>query len=232
MEQIATYPNHLAIIMDGNRRWARQRGLSDFEGHQAGLNNLRSLLEYLSEVPVKYITVFLFSTENWSRSEEEVSGLFQLFEESLIKELPEFQKRGIRVLHLGQSERLPSSLQQALTRVVSLTRDNSNKILNLAVNYGGRAEILNAIRRIAAEGVPAGKIDEKLIRSYFYNPELPDVDLLVRTSGEFRTSNFLMWQLAYSELYFTNVLWPDFNTNELKKALQAYSQRLRRFGGD
>ncbi len=232
MEKDIRLPNHIAIIMDGNRRWAKQHGLSKLEGHRTALKNLHSILEYLDERQIKYVTIFLFSTENWNRSEDEIWGLFQLFEETLNKEIDYLHKRGVNIRHLGQLDQLPSSLQLAIKRAEELTKNNTNKTLSLAVNYGGRAEILNAVRRLIAEGIPPQNIDEKLFSSYLYTAGLPDVDLLIRTSGELRTSNFLIWQSAYSEFYFTDVLWPNFDKKELEKALVAYSQRQRRFGGD
>jgi len=231
MEKEIHLPNHIAIIMDGNRRWASQHGLSKLEGHREALMNLHSLLEYLHERQIKHVTVFLFSTENWSRSEDEIKGLFQLFEEALDIELSYLHNSGVRIRHLGQLEGLPKSLQTAINMAVELTKNNTNRTLSLAINYGGRSEILDATRRIIAEGIPPENIDEKLFSSYLYTNGIPDVDLLIRTSGELRTSNFLTWQTAYSELYFTDTLWPEFDTKELEKALLSYSQRQRRFGG-
>ena len=224
-------PNHVAIIMDGNGRWAKQRGLSRLEGHRAGLENVRSVVRSLDEYQIKYVTLYGFSTENWSRPEDEVNGLLQLLEERIYQEARELHKNNVRILHLGRLEELSQSLQLAINRAVQLTKNNGGMTLGFAFNYGGRIEILDAVRRIIAEGVPPQDIDEKLFNSYLYTAGLPDVDLLIRTSGELRLSNFLVWQTAYSEYYFTRVLWPDFNKKEIRKALLAYSQRKRRFGG-
>lgn len=230
MKKIAHIPNHVAIIMDGNGRWAKQRGLHRFEGHQTGAQNIRPLIKYLSQHHIKYVTLYGFSTENWNRPEDEVSCLFNLFEESINEYTAELQENGIKLCHLGHLEGLPQGLQTAISKAVELTKDNTRLTLSFALNYGGRLEILDAVRAIIAEGIPAENIDEKLFNNYLYTNGLPDVDLLIRTGGEFRISNFLIWQAVYSEYYFTEVLWPEFNENELEKALLAYSQRRRRFG--
>jgi undecaprenyl diphosphate synthase len=218
-------------VPDGNGRWAEQRGLPRLEGHKVGAANLSTLLEYLNNYRIKYVTVYTFSTENWSRPEDEVKGLFRLSEERIDKDLSGFHKSGIRFRHLGRLQELPQSLQLSINRAVELTKNNTGMTISLAFNYGGRAEILDAVRRIIAKGIPPEKIDEKLFSSYLYTADLPEVDLLIRTGDELRLSNFLIWQTAYSEYYFTNVLWPDFNKKEVDKALLAYSQRQRRFGG-
>ena len=189
------------------------------------------MLEYLSEYQIKYVTVYTFSTENWNRPEDEVKGLFNLSAEAIAKDSPHFHKRGVRFRHLGRLHELPKGLQRAINRAVELTRNNTGMTLSLAFNYGGRAEILDAVRGIIAEGIPPEKLDEKLFSSYLYTADLPDVDLLIRTADELRLSNFLLWQAAYAEYYFTKVLWPDFNHEEVDRALLAYSQRQRRFGG-
>jgi len=224
-------PNHVAIIMDGNGRWAEQRGLSRLEGHRAGAKNIRPTIKCLDQHHIKYVTLYGFSTENWNRPEDEVTGLLHLLEASIDKQTRELQKRGIKLRHLGRLEEFPQYLQLAINRAVELTKNNTRMTLNLALNYGGRLEILDAVRRLITEGIPSQNIDEELFNSYLYTAGLPDVDLLIRTGGEFRISNFLMWQAAYSELYFTPVLWPDFDKKELEKALLTYSQRRRRFGG-
>ena len=189
------------------------------------------MLEYLNDCQIKYVTVYTFSTENWNRPEDEVKGLFRLSEEKINKDFPGFHKRGVRFRHLGRLQGLPQSLQLAINRAVELTKNNTGMTLSLAFNYGGRTEILDAVHRIIAEGIPPEKLNEKLFSSYLYTADLPDVDLLIRTADELRLSNFLIWQTAYSEYYFTKVLWPDFNKKEVDKALLAYSQRQRRFGG-
>ncbi len=231
MKKDVNLPNHIAIIIDGNRKWAKQHGLPSFEGHRAAVKNLRSVLKYLSEQQIKYVTLYLFSTENWKRSAVEVKGLFQLLEEMLDKEITELNKRGIRLRHLGRLNELPHHLQVAITRAVELTRNNTDTTLSLAVNYGGRTEILDTVRRLITDGISPQNVDEELFSSYLYTAGLPDVDLLIRTGGELRTSNFLTWQTVYTEFYFHNVLWPDFDKEEVDKALLSYSQRQRRFGG-
>jgi len=223
-------PQHVAIIMDGNRRWAEVRGLPRLEGHRHGLENMRSVISYLGERQVKYVTIFAFSTENWSRPEDEVEGLFRLLEERIEKETQEFHRKGVKLRHLGSLDKLSPSLRRAIKKAVELTRDNTGLTLSFAFNYGGRSEILNAVRQLITEKIPPQDIDESLFDNYLYTTGLPDVDLLIRTGGELRISNFLIWQTAYSEYYFTDVLWPDFDRKEVDKALLAYSQRQRRFG--
>jgi len=231
MRKIAHLPNHVAIVPDGNGRWAEQRGLPRLVGHLAGAKNMRRVVEYLDQYSVKHMTLYGFSTENWSRPEDEVKGLFHLLEKFIDHDVPEFHKRGIRLHHLGRLGELPPSLQQAMNRAVELTKNNTGMTLNLAFNYGGRAEILDAVHHLIADSISPQDIDEKLFNSYLYTAGLPDVDLLIRTGDELRLSNFLIWQTAYSEYYFTKVLWPDFSKKEIKKALLSYSQRQRRFGG-
>jgi undecaprenyl diphosphate synthase len=230
-EKIVRLPNHIAIIMDGNGRWAQQRGLPRLEGHKAGVECLHSVIECLSEYQIKYVTLYGLSTENWKRPEDEIIGLLQLLEEVIDEETVELHKRGVRLRHLGRLDGLSPPLEQAVTRAVELTKNNTGMTLSFAFNYGGRTEILDAVRRLIAEGIPPQKIDEKLFNSYLYTAALPDVDLVVRSGGELRISNFLVWQTAYSEYYFTEVLWPDFDRKEVEEALLSYSQRQRRFGG-
>ncbi|MFC1990935.1 polyprenyl diphosphate synthase [Chloroflexota bacterium] len=231
MSEIIHLPEHVAFIMDGNGRWAERRGLSRLEGHQAGVENARSVVKYLDQRHIKYATLYTFSTENWNRPEDEVSGLLRLLEEIIEDEARELHNNNIRLLHLGRLEGLPSGLQQAIGRAVKLTENDTGMTVGFAFNYGGRLEILDAVHRLMTEGISPQRIDEKLFGSYLYTAGLPDVDLVIRTGGEIRTSNFLIWQAAYSEYYFTPVLWPDFGEKELDKALLAYSQRQRRFGG-
>ena len=232
MKKITRLPNHIAFIMDGNGRWAEQRGLPRLEGHRAGIENTRSVIKYLGEEHhIKYITLYSFSTENWNRPKDEVNGLLRILEKSIEKETLELHKRGVRMRHLGHLERLPPSLKLAINRAIEMSKDNTEMTLNFAFDYGGRMEIIDAVRNIMATGIPPQDIDEKLFDNYLYTAGLPEVDLVVRTGGDLRISNFLLWQSAYSEYYFTNVLWPDFNTKEAEKALISYSQRQRRFGG-
>ena len=231
MKEISRLPNHIAFIMDGNGRWAEKRNLPRLKGHGAGLDATRSVIKHLGEYHIKYVTLYSFSTENWNRPRNEVSGLLKLLEISLKKEVKELHKRGVVIRHLGHLDRLPQLLRQAIKDAIELTRNNTEMTLNLAFDYGGRLEILDAVRNILVDGISPQDIDEKLFSSYLYTADLPEVDLVVRTGGDLRISNFLLWQSAYSEYYFTNVLWPDFDTEELDKALIAYSKRQRRFGG-
>lgn len=228
----APLPNHIAIIMDGNGRWAELHGKSRFEGHVAGVESARSTIRYFNnKYHIKYLTFYGFSTENWTRPEVEVGGIFGIFEQILGKEAAELHEEGIKLHHLGRLEELPQGLQQTINRALELTKNNTGMTLGFCFNYGGRAEILDAVRRIIAEGIPPKDIEEKLFGNYLYTAGLPDVDLLIRTGGELRISNFLIWQAAYSEYYFTDVLWPDFDKKEIEKALLSYQQRQRRFGG-
>ena len=229
-KQITRLPVHVAIVPDGNGRWAEQHGLSRLAGHQAGVKKMRSLVEYLNDWEIKYVTLYGFSTENWGRPEDEISGLFHILEERIGKDVPKLHKKNVRVRHLGRIEELPVWLQKSIRSAEELTKNNTGMTLSLAFNYGGHLEIVDAVRRIVAEGIPPEKIDEKLVSSYLYTAGLPDVDLLIRTGDELRLSNFLIWQTAYSEYYFTQALWPDFTEKDIDQALLAYSQRERRFG--
>jgi undecaprenyl diphosphate synthase len=223
-------PTHIAIIMDGNGRWAQKRGLPRFEGHQAGVENARSVIEYFGQLGLKYLTLYGFSTENWKRPKEEIDSLLNLLQEAIDQDTRKLHENGIRIRHLGRRDRLSAGFQRAITKAVELTKDNKGMTVSFAFDYGGRAEILDAVRRIVDKGIAPQKIDEQLFDSYLYTAGLPEVDLVIRTAGELRISNFLMWQAAYSEYYFTKVLWPDFNRKEIDKALLAYSRRQRRFG--
>ena len=224
-------PNHIAFVPDGNGRWAEQRGLPRLNGHQAGAENTHRMIRYLNQYPIKYVTLYGFSTENWSRPEEEVSGLFQLLEEFINQHASEIHEKGIKLRHLGRLAELPQSLQQAIKRAVELTKNNTRMTLSVAFNYGGRTEILDAVRRLLAESIAPEALDEALFNRYLYTAGLPDVDLLIRTGDELRLSNFLLWQTVYSEYHFTKVLWPDFGKKDIDKALLSYSRRQRRFGG-
>ncbi|MCH8864180.1 MAG: di-trans,poly-cis-decaprenylcistransferase [Chloroflexi bacterium] len=228
--ELKRLPVHVAIVPDGNGRWAEKRGLPRLKGHQSGVKNMRTIIEYLNDYGVKYVTLYGFSTENWARPMEEISGLFRILKERIDKDVPKLHRKGIRVKHLGRLGELPQWLQDSVNRAVELTRNNSGMVLGLAFNYGGHIEIVDAIRRIVAEGIPPEKIDEKLVSDHLYTAGLPDVDLLIRTADEVRLSNFLIWQTAYSEYHFTKVLWPDFAKSDIDQALLAYSQRERRFG--
>jgi len=224
-------PTHIAIVPDGNGRWAERRGLPRLSGHRAGAENTHRMVKYLNEYPIKYVTLYAFSTENWNRPEAEVRGLFQLLEEFIDKCVAELNERDIRLRHLGRLNELPQGLQRAINRGIELTQNNAGMILSLAFNYGGRAEIIEAVRRLINEDIAPQNISEKLFNGYLYTAGLPDVDLLIRTGDELRLSNFLIWQTAYSEYYLTKVLWPDFGKKDIDKALLSYSRRQRRFGG-
>ena len=219
------------MVPDGNGRWAERRGLPRLDGHRAGAENMRRMVEYLNEYPIKYVTLYGFSTENWARPEEEVASLFDLLGEFIDKCIPELHEKGIRLRHIGRLSELPQILQLAINSAVEPTKNNTRMTLSLAFNYGGRAEILDAVRRLLAEGIAPQNINEELFDSYLYTNGLPNVDLLVRTGDETRLSNFLIWQTAYSEYHFTKVLWPDFGKKDIDRALLSYSQRQRRFGG-
>jgi len=230
-ETTASLPRHIAIIMDGNGRWATQRGLTRLEGHRAGFNTIHDIVRYLGELKIEFATFYAFSTENWNRPEEEVKGIFRLLGESIKKEAADLHKNNVRTRWLGRKEGLSPKLVKDIEDAIKLTKDNTGMTLCLALNYGGRQEIVDAAQRIAADKIAPDKIDEKLLESYLYTAGMPDVDLLIRTADELRISNFLLWQSAYAEFYFTPVLWPDFNREELDKALLAYGGRKRRFGG-
>lgn len=216
--------------MDGNGRWARARGLPRSAGHRAGTENLRPVLRAAVEFGIQVLSIYAFSTENWGRPTSEVRALLSLMERVIDRELIELHREGVQVRHIGRMERVPHGLQQKILHAVELTRDNQRLILNVAFNYGGRDELVEAIRHIVADDVLAEQVDESLVGRYLYTAGLPDPDLIIRTSGETRISNFLIWQGAYAEFYVTPSLWPDFDKDELYKALDWYNQRERRFG--
>jgi undecaprenyl diphosphate synthase len=224
-------PRHIAFIMDGNGRWAEKRGLPRHRGHQAGVKNIRPIIRYLAEHGIEYTTLYAFSTENWNRPDDEVYGLFKLLEEVIEEESRELHKNNVRIRHIGSLEGITPRLKKSINEAISLTSKNTGLTVGVAFNYGGRAEIIEAVRRLITDGVSPRNIDEKLFGEYLYTAGFPEVDMVIRTGGEFRTSNFLIWQAAYSEYYFTSVLWPDFNEENMKKALSTYSRRQRRFGG-
>jgi len=217
--------------MDGNGRWAKKRGLPRLAGHRAGTENVRRAIKCLSDHDVKYVTVFAFSTENWSRPRREVQGLMRIMEEVIDRETINLHEDGVKLLHLGHLDGLSERLKQKVQHAVELTKHNTRGTLCIAFNYGGRAELVDAVKRILHEGIPPDAIDEALISRYLYTIELPDPDLIIRTGGEMRLSNFMIWQSAYSEYYATPTLWPDFGPEEIERALIAYSERERRFGG-
>ena len=224
-------PYHVGIIMDGNGRWARRRALPRLAGHRAGVENLRRILRASVEFGIKMLTIYAFSTENWKRPRDEVSGLMEIFSRVIDQELNELHREGVQIRHIGHTEGMSDNLKAKLAHALETTRHNQRLILNVAFNYGGRAEIVNAVRNIVRAGIPADSITEEVISNYLYTAGCPDPDLIIRTSGELRTSNFLIWQAAYAEYYVTPTLWPDFGKDELYQALQAYSQRERLFGG-
>jgi len=223
-------PYHLGIIMDGNGRWARQRGLPRLAGHRAGTENIRRVLTACVEYGIQVLTIYAFSTENWKRPEQEVKGLMSIFARVIDRELEELHREGVQLRHVGRLEGISDSLAAKVHHAIELTKNNDRIILNVAFNYGGRAEIVDAVRRIIHDGIPAEEVTEELIGCYLYTTDCPDPDLIIRTSGEFRTSNFLLWQAAYAEYYVTPTYWPDFDKEELYKALLTYGQRNRRFG--
>jgi undecaprenyl diphosphate synthase len=224
-------PRHVAMIMDGNGRWALSRGLPRMAGHKAGTENLRRVIRATVEFGIKYLTIYAFSTENWGRPPEEVRGLLSILEDVIDRELNELHKEGVQLRHLGRLEQLAPMLQEKVMDAVELTRNNDRLILNIAWNYGGRDEIVQAIRRMMKDGVEADKVTDELVSQYLYTAGVPDPDLIIRTSGELRISNFLIWQAAYSEWYVTPTYWPDFDKEEYRRALATYSQRDRRYGG-
>lgn len=223
-------PRHVAIIMDGNGRWAKARGLPRTEGHRQGTENLRRILRAAVEFGIPILTIYAFSTENWKRPRAEIQVLMSILEMVIDRELDELHSQGVQLRHIGELDGIPLALQKKIHAAKEMTKNNTRLILNVAFNYGGRDEIVRAVRHIVQDGVPAEMIDEALISSYMYTSPLPDPDLIIRTSGEIRLSNFLVWQGTYAEYYFTPTYWPDFNREELLKALMDYSQRTRRFG--
>lgn len=223
-------PRHIAIIMDGNGRWALARGLPRLAGHRAGTENLRQVIEACGEFGIEYLTIYAFSTENWGRPIEEVQGLMRILEDVIDRELPELHEQGVQLRHIGMLDRLKPELRQKVLDAIELTKNNDRLVLNVAFNYGGRDEIICAIQNIIAEGVQPEDVTEDLISQHLFTAGVPDPDLIVRTSGELRGSNFLIWQGAYAEWYFTPTFWPNFDRNELRKALDEYGKRERRFG--
>jgi len=228
----AHIPTHVACVMDGNGRWAQRRGLRRTEGHAAGEEALFDTVEGALDLGIKWLTVYAFSTENWKRPPDEVKYLMGFNESILVRRRDEMNDRGVRMRFVGRRDwRVPRRLMKHMDRSVELTKDNRTMTFTIAFNYGGRAEVIDAIKRMMDDGVKSDKVSEKVLRRYFYDPEMPDPDLMVRTSGEFRISNFLLWELAYSELVFTDVLWPDFRREHLFDAVREYQARERRFGG-
>ncbi len=235
MADLNNIPQHVAIIMDGNGRWARSRHLPKIAGHRAGAKSVQQVIEAAKEAGVKALTLYTFSTENWKRPKNEVAALFRLLEQYLDKEEDKLKKNNIKFSVIGDIDALPEPVRFKIRKVMESTSDKTGLILNLALNYGSRLEILRAVKKIAQDSVAGRvapeKIDEKLFSGYLYTNGLPDPDLLIRTSGEARVSNFLLWQIAYSELYIAKKFWPDFRKSDFKKAIKEYQRRERRFGG-
>jgi len=231
VQQLEHASRHVAIIMDGNGRWAKARGLPRLAGHRAGTENIRPVLEACVEFGIEYLTIWAFSTENWTRPEMEVRGLLRILERMIQRELGELHKQGVKLRHIGRLDRLPERLQKQVLDAIELTKNNDRITLNVGFDYGGRAEIVQAVRRIVREGIPPEQVDEELLSRHMYTAGQPDPDLIIRTGGELRTSGFMLWQSAYSEYYVTPTFWPDFGREELYEALVAFGQRDRRFGG-
>jgi undecaprenyl diphosphate synthase len=227
-------PQHIAIIMDGNGRWAQQHAIGRIRGHKKGAQAVRTVVRACREIGIKYLTLFAFSIENWERPAKEVQSLMSLLEEYLIKEVKELQKQGIRLTTIGEINRLHPSVKEKLLQAKEITINNDKMVLNIALSYGGKDEIIRAVKKIIQDNkngkIDINEINKETFNNYLYTCGMPDPDLLIRTSGEYRISNFLLWQMAYTELYFTKVLWPDFTKDDLLKAIDSYQKRERRFG--
>jgi undecaprenyl diphosphate synthase len=223
-------PRHVGIIMDGNGRWAKERGLSRSQGHRQGVENLKRVLEACGEFGIEVLTIYAFSTENWKRPRLEVQFLIRLVDYYIDRELQDLHEKGVQLRHIGRLDVLQPALQRRIQEAIDLTKDNDTLILNVAFNYGGRDEIIQAARRIIEEGLPAEEVTEETFSNYLYTAGLPDTDLIIRTGGEMRISNFLIWQSSYAEYYSTPTYWPDFGREELRQAVEHYGNRERRYG--
>ena len=223
-------PYHVAVIMDGNGRWAEQRGLPRLAGHSAGVENIRRVLDYLGHYGVKYVTIYAFSTENWNRPPSEVEDLMELLRDAIHRETHALHEKGVRILHLGRTDRLSPGLREAVTYAQELTKLNEAMTLSVAFDYGGRAEILEAVKQLLRKGIGPEQVDQAVFSAHLYTAGMPDPDLIIRTGGELRLSNFLLWQSAYSEYYATSTLWPDIDDGEIARAVESFSRRQRRFG--
>ena len=223
-------PVHVAIIMDGNGRWAQKRGLPRLDGHRVGVDSIQKILKTLSQKGVQYVTLYAFSTENWNRPEEEVTGILEILQYALRVQTEALHENNVRIVHIGKQDRLSPQLREEVAHAEQLTRGNSGITLNGAFDYGGRDEILAAVKKIIRDGIPEDQVDEALFQSYLFTGHSPDPDLIIRTGGEMRISNFLLWQSAYSEYYHTPTLWPDLESDEIERVLEDYSTRQRRFG--
>lgn len=224
-------PGHVAIIMDGNGRWAEKRGLPRLMGHRAGFDRVRSAVKTVLNHNIRYLTVYSFSTENWNRPHQEVEGIFNILVENIDHEALALHRQGVKMRHIGRLFELPDNVQDAINRACALTCNNKRLVLSFAFNYGGRTELIDAARRLIEEKIPPQEIDEKAFSDRLYTAGSPDVDLVIRTGGELRISNYLLWQAAYAEYYFTRVLWPDFTPGQFERALVSFDHRQRRFGG-
>ena len=227
----ANAPVHVAFIMDGNGRWAQKQGLPRIAGHEAGVQCIQGILETLAPKGVKFVTLYAFSTENWGRPQEEVDGIMDVFSEAVASQTQALHEKNVRIVHVGKTENLNPDLREAVAEAQRLTSKNTGITLNVAFDYGGRAEILEAVRRIIKDGLSPDLIDEELFSRYLFTAHCPDPDLIIRTGGEQRISNFLLWQSAYSEIYHTPTLWPDLDADELEEVLVSFSLRRRRYGG-
>ncbi len=223
-------PRHIAVIMDGNGRWAKKRGLPRLLGHRQGTENLRRIIKACVRAGVRYLTIYAFSTENWGRPQDELKGLMQIFNDAFVNEISELVREGVRILHIGQREGIPADLLNKIDQAVERSEDNRRLILSVGLNYGGRNEIMHAVRKIVASGVAPEEVTESLISENLFTAGTPDPDLVIRTSGEYRISNFLLWQSAYAEWDFPETLWPDFGVEELYASIERYAKRDRRFG--
>ncbi len=223
-------PTHIAIIMDGNGRWAKERNLPRYFGHQAGVESVREVVRNCAKLGIKYLTLFVFSTENWERPKREVNALMDLLKKLLKSEAKELNENNVRVKAIGQIERLPKEVKKNLEELIELTKDNTGLTLVLSLSYGGRQEIVEAVKKILKKKLEPEKLNEEEFRKFLYDPEIPDPDLLIRTGGEYRISNFLLFQSAYTEFYFTKTLWPDFREKDLLLAIEDYKKRKRKFG--
>lgn len=230
MSDTAVLPNHIGLILDGNRRWAKQKGLPTLEGHERGAEVLREIALYAFEKGIKYGTAFIFSTENWQRTKEEVSYLMKLMIKVMERYLKSFGEKGIKIVVLGRRADLSKDVLKAIDRAEEQTRNNTKGTLGLCFNYGGQEEIVDAFKQLVVSGISPKEITKEVVASVLYKPEIPPIDLLVRTGGEFRTSGFMMYRADYAELYFSEKLWPDFTTQDLDQALVSYAARQRRFG--
>ena len=223
-------PVHVAIIMDGNGRWAQKRGLPRLDGHRVGVDSIQKILKPLSQKGVQYVTLYAFSTENWNRPEEEVTGILEILQYALRVQTEALHENNVRIVHIGKQDRLSPQLREEVAHAEQLTRGNSGITLNVAFDYGGRDEILAAVKKIIRDGISEDQVDEALFQSYLFTGHSPDPALIIRSGGEMRISNFLLWQSAYSEYYHTPTLWPDLESDEIERVLEDYSTRQRRFG--